>query len=863
MKKAIFLLTTTFIIIFLLSFCKRRLDYKNPDLSVDQRVESLLQQMTLDEKIKQLECVMSYKEIKDIPTGIGHLAYIFNSLPSSEAIDKYNQLQKYIIEHSRLGIPALYHSVSLCGPQANGNTVFPQPLAQAATWDPELITKMAGVCVLQTKGRGYRHELSPTINIAYDSRWGRTHETYGEDPLLTSMIAGSFVRVFEKNNVVVAIKHFAANIGQNGKFGGQVDLSERFLREIEFVPFKYCIQQCHAKAIMPAYNDINAIPTTINKWLLIDVLRKEWNFDGFVESDYGDIDQLVTRHHVAIDNKDAGIKAINSGVDVEFPDPLCFNFLKQAVAENLVSEDRINEAVRRVLKQKFRIGLFENPYADPKDADHITDNPDNRALARKIEQEAIVLLKNNQQLLPLSKNIKSIAVLGPLADDVKLGNYAGWGQKTVSILEGIKNALPKARVYYEQAANFGQSAMPVIQQTWLTTDDGKPGLTGEYFIGKSFEGTPAVKRIDPTIDFNWSDGVPEPHLPADHFCIRWTGRIHSPVTGKFNIGLTMDDGARLYIDDKLVVDNWINGSERLVIGEFNFTKDKSYPIKIEYFENTYKAVCKLGWDVVKTDLRKAVELVKKTDAAVLVVGCPDGEGRDRSNLDLNESQEDLIKAVIETGKPFTVILATGNVITMHTWIDKTPAIIHAWYGGEEMGNAVADVLFGTINPEGKLPLTIPRFVGQLPLTYYSRPSGASEDYIDLPGTPQFPFGFGLSYTSFQLKNMNLSDSLMKPGDSIIVTCQIKNTGNFDGAEVVQLYLHRDVASVVLPEKILRGFKKVFLKKNEEKNVSFVINTDMLKLYNIDLKWVLEPGIFDLLVGTSSDDIRMRKQLFVR
>jgi len=860
MKKAIVIISC----VVLFTFCKNSADYKNPKLPIDQRVESLLGQMTLQEKIAQLQCIMVNFEEKDIPKdGIGHLAYVYNDQSPKESVEKYNKLQKYIIEHSRLGIPALYHSVTLCGPQANGHTVFPQPLAQAATWNPDLIEEMANVCVLQTKSRGYRHELSPTINIAYDSRWGRTHETYGEDPLLTSLIAGRFVKVFEQNQVSVALKHFAANIGKNGKFGGAVDLSERFLREIEFPAFKYCIQQCGATAIMPAYNDIDGIPCNTSDWLLKDVLRTEWGFTGFIESDYGDVDGLIFKHFTAKDHKDAAIQAINAGMDVEFPDPLCFNYLAEAVKEGLVSEERINEAVRRVLTQKFRVGIFENPYASVDDAIKYSDNEEFRKLSCKVEEDAIVLLKNENNLLPFSKDIKSIAVLGPLGNEVKLGNYAGWGQKTTSILAGLQNALPNAVINFEPAASFGQVAIPSIDQIYLTTNEGKPGLLGEYFIGKSFDVAPTLTRIDPNIDFNWSDGVPEPHIPAENFCVRWTGKLKSPVTGKFKIGLTIDDGARLYIDDKLVIDDWNNGSERVVEKEFIFTKDKSYNIKVEYFEAGFKAVCKLGWNAVKFDLANAVAMANKSEACVIVVGMPDGEGRDRANLDLNDSQEALIQAIIQTGKPFVVILASGNVISMSKWIEKTPAILHAWYGGEEMGTAVANVLLGNVNPSGKLPISFPRSSGQLPSTYYNRPSGSSEDYLDLPGSPQFYFGFGLSYTTFELKNIVLSDTIMKSKDSLVVKIDIENTGKRDGAEVVQLYIHDHLSSVARSFKMLKNFKKVHLKAGEKQTISLKIDAEMLKFWDKNMKWSLEPGKFDVLIGVSSNDIRLQKTFVVK
>ncbi len=694
--------------------------YKNASLPVEKRVDDLMKRMTLEEKVAQLQTSISLTQPANVPLlGLGCLTEVLNSLTPKAAAQKYNEIQKAFIENTRLGIPVLYHGEAVFGLMGNGNTAFPQPLGQAATFNLDLHRRMADVIAAEVLAWGHRQVLSPTINVAYDSRWGRTHETYGEDPYLVSQMGLTYIQPLEKAGIITTPKHFAANTGHNGQFGDAVYFSERFLREVEFPPFKAAVMEGKCRSIMPAYNSINGVPCTSNKWMLTEVLRNEWHFDGFVGSDYGGVPEIHSKHRAAENLMDAAILAINAGCDVEMPEATAFPFLVQAVKEGKISETVIDKSVRKMLTFKFQLGLFEHPYVDPKVAEQTCNSDAHRAVSLEMAKQAMVLLKNEKATLPFSKNIKSIAVLGPLADNLMLGNYAPWGIKTVSILQGLKDKLGKeVQINVEKGVELTQLALPSITSDYLSCmDNGKEtkGLKAEYFNNTKLEGKPAVVRIDETLDFEWGEGVPHPFINANNFSVRWTGKLKSPVNGKYKFGMTVDDGVKVYLDDKLVIEEWRGGPARLVETNFDFEKDKTYNLRIEYFEGEFGATARLGWNTLpNADIPKALAAAQKSDAIIIVCGAMDGEGKDRADLDLTPSQEELISAVSTLGKPFVVILATGNVITMQDWADKAPAILETWYPGEEGGTAVADLLFGDVNPSGKLPITFPRVTGQVP-----------------------------------------------------------------------------------------------------------------------------------------------------
>jgi beta-glucosidase len=849
------------------------MDYKNPSLSIEKRIEDLLSRMTVEEKVAQLECQISESPLtnKYMREGIGGLGCMLRPLRARQAAERLNQIQKFMLEKTRLGIPIIMHDEALHGLLGTKATSFPQSIALASMWDPDFLYQVAEVIALETKSRGIRQVLSPTINMARDVRWGRTEETYGEDPYLTSRLAVAFVSAFEKNGIITTPKHYAANIGDGGRDSNPIHFSERIMREIYLPVFKACIREANATSIMAAYNSFDGTPCSSNRWLLTDLLRGEWGFKGFVVSDYGSVSGIYNMHHTAVDSTDCARQALEAGLDVELPYVTMYGKpLLKACKEGLVPREVLDQAVRRVLSAKFRLGLFENPYADPTLADKLNDSSEHRKLALVAARRSVILLKNENQTLPFDKGLKSIAVVGPLANIVKLGGYSGSGMATVSVLDGIKKVLPSAAVYFARGAGVVSTYYPIVPAECLVAGAGNPekhGLKGEYFNNMSLSGKPDLVRIDQKVDFYWGSGSPDPLIQSDKFSIRWTGKLVSPVTGRCKIIPTTDDGVRLYIDNKQVDNAWYDRGATSDFIDVSLVEGQTYDVKIEYYDNGGDAYAALGWDIQgqredDSDIQEAVDVAKKAQATVIVVGVNEGEGRDRANIGLTPKLEKLILSVSELGKPTAVVLINGSAISMEHWIESVDAILEAWYPGEEGGNAIADVLFGNVNPGGKLPITFPVSVGQCPLFYNTKPTGRGYDYVDMSGRPLFPFGHGLSYTTFEFSNLKLSSETVKPDQSVSVSLDVRNSGLVKGDEVAQLYIHDVIGSVSRPLKELKGFKRVTLEPGEKKTVELLLTPEHLSMYNREMKWVVEPGTFEILVGCSSSDIKLKANLEV-
>jgi beta-glucosidase len=848
-------------------------DYKNPNLSIEKRVNDLLSRMTLEEKVAQLECQINESGQTDVlmKQGIGGLGCILRPYQAREAAEKMNRIQKTMLEETRLGVPVLMHDEALHGLICAKATSFPQAIALASTWSPELVGRVAEAIARETRTRGIRQVLSPTINIARDARWGRTEETYGEDPYLTSRMAVAFVGAFEKNGVITTPKHYAANIGDGGRDSNPVHFSERLMREIYLPAFKACFTEAGATSVMAAYNSYDGTPCSSNRWLLTDLLRGEWGFKGFVVSDYGSVAGIYSLHKTAVDSVDCARQAIEAGLDVELPNAEFYRHpLLQAVKEGRVDRTVLDIAVRRVLEAKFRIGLFDNPYADPPAAYKKNDCAEHRALALEAARKALVLLRNENKTLPFRKNLKSIAVVGPLANVVRLGGYSGSGMKTVSVLEGVRRACPEAVIHFAPGPRLERRIYPAIPSSCLVPAGGGPGehgLRGEYFNNVNLSGGPDLVRIDAAIDFDWGGGSPDSTIRADRFSARWTGKLVAPVSGSHKIIVTTDDGVRVFIDGRRVDESWVDRGPTADVIPVNLAKGRSYDIKIEYYEDGGGAFAALGWDVETkrkpdTAIPDAVEAVRRSEAAVVVVGVNEGEGRDRADIGLNPELEQLIRSVAAQGKPTAVVLESGSAIAMQNWLQDAGAVLEAWYPGEEGGNAVADALFGKVNPGGKLPVTFPISSVQCPLYYNNKPTGRGYDYADMPGKPLFPFGYGLSYTTFEYGNLKLSASSMRPDGSVRVSADVKNSGSIAGDEVVQLYIHDVVGSVSRPLKELKGFRRITLEPGETKTVAFDLTPEHMAMWNREMKWVVEPGAFEIMVGASSDDIRLRANLEV-
>jgi beta-glucosidase len=752
--------------------------YKNPSLPVVERVKDLLGRMTLEEKVAQMESTWqnrgypqpesSYFMTPDgkldvakakaiLKNGLGQVSRPSEAvagaknLPATPAamVELTNQLQKLMLEDTRLGIPVVFHEECLHGLANSKATSYPQAIALAATWDPALLREIFNGTALEARTRGVQECLMPVVDLARDPRWGRTEETYGEDPYLVSKMGAAAVTglqgptgTIDSNHVLATLKHFAVHSQPEGGTNvGPALYSERAIRESFMVPFEVGIKDAHAATIMPSYNELDGIPNHSNTWLLRDVLRKEWGFQGLVVSDYFAIDEMITRHHIAADCTQAAKFAIQAGVDIELPFARCYEQLPALVKSGQVPEALIDQAVTRLLRAKFELGLFDHPYVDAKRAEEVANTPADQQRALKAAHEVITLLKNQNHLLPLDAGkFKRIAVIGPNAADAHLGGYSGQPGRGVSILQGVKDKVgSKAEVLYAEGCRITESKA------------------------------------------DWNADLA---VPADA------------------------------------------------------AKDK-------------------------TRIAEAVATLQKADIAIVVVGENEQTVReawaenhlgDRDDLNLLGQQDELVKQLLATGKPVVVVLIHGRPNSIEYVAANAPAILDGWYLGQEGGTAMADVLFGDYNPAGRLPITVPRNVGQLPDYYYSKPT-AKRGYLFSDKSPLYPFGYGLSYTTFRYGAPKVSPAGIASTGSVTVQVDVTNTGKVAGDEVVQLYIRDEVSSVTRPTKELRGFERITLKPGETRTVSFTLGPQELQFYNREMKRVVEPGKFTVMVGPNSNELQ--------
>jgi beta-glucosidase len=757
------------------SQAQTQMAYKNPNLSIDERVKDLLGRMTLEEKTAQMMCVWMGKPNDNtgipkeqlpfggkfspaaakqtMPHGIGQFARQRELLSPKESAEYANAAQKWLKENTRLGIPAVFHDEILHGNMSSGSTVFPVPIALASSWDTDLISRVFTVAAKHTRLRGTHHVLGPNMDLAREARWGRTEETYGEDPYLTSRMVVALVKAIQGNatydnpklgdySVIATGKHFAGH-GQpeGGTNIGPVNLSERLLRETHFVPFEAAVKEASLLSIMPAYHEIDGVPVHANKWMLDTLLRKEWGFRGTVVSDYYAMTQLQELHAVAADKSDAARQSLEAGLDVELPDMDVNKTLVEQVKSGKIPESLIDQAVSRILYQKFQLGLFENPYVDAATAAQMIDTPEDRALAAESARRSIVLLKNEKNLLPLDRTkLRSIAVIGPNAAKAHLGGYTDpRPPKTVSILEGIQTKLGSA------------------------------------------------------VKVNYAEGV----------------KITKEGGNWFGDTATLNDEA----DDRRLI-------------------------------------------------AEAVTAAQNSDAVILAIGGNEDTNKeawatnhlgDRDSLELVGRQNDLVRAVLATGKPTVVFLINSGPLAIGYVTESVPAILEGFYLGQETGTAAADVIFGDYNPGGKLPVSFPRSAGQLPINYNLKPT-AKRGYLFSTTQPLFPFGYGLSYTTFKYSNLKIAKSKIGAGEETTVTVDVTNTGNRRGDEVAQMYIRDDVSSVTRPVKELKDFARVSIEPGQTKTVTFTVTPAKLQFYNREMKRVVEPGTFQIMVGGNSVDL---------
>lgn len=804
--------------------------YQNPQASVEERVEDLLSRMTIEEKI-------------DMLSGIHHF--------DSKA-------------NVRLGIPAMKMTDGPVGVRWGNATAFPAGVAMAASWDPNLVEKIGQAIAREAKARGRNVQLAPCVNIHRVPHSGRNFESFGEDPFLASRIAVAYMNGIQSEKVISTIKHFACNNQEYRRGTIDMKVDERTLHEIYLPAFKAAVQEAGCWSVMGAYNKLNGDYCCENHNLLTEILKKRWGFQGFVMSDWNAVHSTV--------------KTANAGIDLEMPSGkyLGRKDILKAVKQGKVNESTVNDKIRRILRAMFSMGFFDRVEADP----GALDTPEHRQLALKAAQAGIVLLKNEGNLLPLDQNkIRSIAVIGPNAAFCRTG---GGGSSfvspfySVSPLKGIQRKVEdKIEICYAAGTLMKNDFLP-IESPYLKPPNGnsnEQGLLAEYFDNIEFKGDPVIRRIDKQVNFRWGTLAPANGIPPDSFSIRWTGKMISPETGKYILSVTSDDGTRLYLDDRLLIDSWGIHADLTKTAIVELEKGKSYNIKMEYFENAGRATAILGWmEISDNYLENAVEIAKKSDVAIVFVGLSDNfetEGQDRENLSLPSGQDELITAVVRVNSKTIVVLNSGAAVLMNEWIDKIPSILEAWYPGQEGGNAVADILFGDFNPCGKLPTTFIKnwedspayknYPGKNDVVNYNEGIFVGYRHFDKKQIePLFPFGHGLSYTNFGYDDLQVTPKTIKQGDKLEVSFELENKGPREGAEVVQLYISDAKSSVDRPPKELKSFKKVHLKPQEKQLIHFTLDQSVLSYYDVDQKnWVAEPGMFQVLIGSSSKDIRLK------
>ncbi len=747
------------------------LAYRNPKLPTEKRVRDLLSRMTVEEKAAQMVCLWRErpksllnkdgdfdlaKATAELKQGhglgqVGRPSDAGKGKNARQMAELTNSIQKYFLENSRLGIPVMFHEECLHGHWAIDGTSFPQPIALAGTFNPALVERLFAMTAEEVRVRGAHHVLTPVVDVVRDPRWGRCEETYGEDPYLVSRMGIAAVRGFQgdatfhdRKHVIATLKHFTGH-GQpeSGMNCGPANVSERVLREVFFYPFKEVLKKAGAITVMASYNEVDGIPSHANKWLLRDVLRKEWGFKGFIISDYWALWELSYKpdthgHFVAANKKESCRLAVEAGINLEAPDPDIYLNLVDLVRKRILKQSQLDEMVAPLLYWKFKFGLFEDPYVDPGLAERVVSSEANRQLALEGARESITLLKNQNNVAPLSLDkIHTIAVIGPNANRSLLGGYSGVPRYNMTVLEGIKERVGnRAKVLYSEGCKI-------------------------------------------TIDGSWTEDSVVPSNPEED----------------------------------------------------------------------------------RRQIAEAVAVGRQADVIVLAIGDNEQTSReawarthlgDRTSLDLIGRQEELVRAMVAIGKPVIVFLFNGRPLSINYVAENVPVIFECWYLGQETGRAVAEALFGDINPGAKLPISVPRSVGHLPAFYNYKPS-ARRGYLFDDVSPLFAFGYGLSYTTFAINNVRLEKSKIKPNGSTRVLADVTNTGTREGTEVVQMYIRDIVSSVTRPVKELKSFEKVKLSPGQTKTVSLEIIPDSLAFYDINMKYIVEPGEFSIMVGNSSRD----------
>ncbi|WP_158790171.1 glycoside hydrolase family 3 protein [Granulicella sp. L60] len=836
------------------------LPYMNPSLPTDQRVDDLIGRMTLEEKVSQM---------RDHAPAIPRLD-----------VPKYDWWNEGL------------HGVAFAGNATN----FPQVIGMAATWDTNLVHHMGQTISTEARAkyneamRENDHEMffgltfwAPNVNIFRDPRWGRGQETYGEDPFLTSRMGVAFVTGMQGDDskyfrVISTPKHFAVHSGPESlRHQFNVDVTPHDLEDTYLPAFRAAVTEARAQSVMCAYNSIDGAPACANTMLLRDHLRDDWHFDGYVVSDCAAVADINTGHRYSADMAHAAAAAVKAGTDLEcgFAAGQAFPALVEAVQQNLITQAELDTALRRLFRARFRLGMFDPPasFAYGRIPFSEDNSVEHRKLSLQAARESIVLLKNENNMLPLKSGIGRIAVVGPTAEYVQAlqGNYNGPPPSPVYPLAGIEKRFSGARVTYAQGSTLVDGFAMPIEHTALHPANGKgDGLTGEYFSSKDLTGKPVLTRLDRNINFNWDKVVPVSGLQRDDYSVRWTGVVVPPASGNYKLGVRVNycyacenaEGLKLYVDGKLLLENGQGKTgERggIVQSSVHFNDTAPHPIRIEYFHHSGSAGIDLTWEAPASALRdQAVEAAKQSDVTVAFVGLSpslEGEempvkldgfsGGDRTSINLPAVQEDLLKALSATGKPLVVVLQNGSALAVNWAQEHANGILEAWYPGEEGGTAIAETLAGDNNPAGRLPLTFYASLDQVPA--FESYSMQGRTYRYFPGKPLYGFGFGLSYTSFSYSGIKVPSAKVTAGQPVLVEGEVKNTGKVAGDEVVELYLTQP-RGFETPLRVLAAFTRVHLAPGQSTHVGLTIDPRTLGQVDAKGNRVILPGDYVVSLG---------------
>ncbi|RYF26121.1 MAG: hypothetical protein EOO42_02305 [Flavobacteriales bacterium] len=808
--------------------------YANKKAPVEDRVKALLSQMTLEEK---LDYIGGYKGF-------------------------------YLRPIERLGLPEIKLTDGPVGTHKDGRSVaYPASILSAATWDTNLIEKLGKELGRDSRARGVHILLAPGVNIVRAPMGGRNFEYFSEDPFLNSKIGVSYIKGLQEERVVATVKHYAANNQEWDRNNVSSDIDERTLHEIYLPAFKAAVKEGKTGAVMNSYNPVNGVYTTQNNYLNNEILKGKWGFDGFIMSDWSSTYN--------------GIEAAKGGLDLEMSRAVHMNKkdMDLAIKNGTLKEAVIDDKVRRILRIIFRFGFYDQSQLDttiPK------DNPDGAKVSLDLARGGVVLLKNEGNILPLSKDVKKIAVIGPNSDVYMAGGGSSYTFPfhSVTTLAGIKKYAKNADISY----SVGLPVLSdLVAKSVFYTEAGSTvkGLKAEYFNNIKLQGTPFKTGIDTTVSINngWHVASDRRGFPFDHCSVRWTGVVKPQQSGKYKFTVRGFDGFRLYVDDKEVINLWREQGITTKSVALDLSADKEHKVRLEYYANSHPVDISFAWHLDKLDFSEAVKAASSADVAIVCVGFNESserEGNDRS-FELLDYQDSLINVITKINPKTIVILNAGGNVAMTNWLPKTAGLLHAWYPGQEGGDAIGEILFGLTNPSGKLPVSFEKKWEDNPaFNNYYDPTNSKRvkynegifvgyRYYDTKNVkPMFPFGFGLSYTSFKYSNLKVTVNGKTKSPQATVSFNLSNTGNYDGAEVAQLYIRDVVSPVPRPLKELKDFSKVFLKKGETKTITMKLDESAFAYYKTELKkFGYDPGAFEILIGSSSANIHLKKAITLK